>query len=116
MSLMPIYEFRCSACGRTTSHFTRQIDTEITVPCGECGSPDTSRMMSAFGRSYSRGDIVDRYGDPSGSRSGDFRDPRQIGGQVEQAFARRGMEVPSDLRTMIESSREGVLPDQAANL
>ena len=55
---MPIYEFRCADCGRITNHFTRKIDTEVTAACEHCGSEKTSRMMSKFGRSFARGEII----------------------------------------------------------
>jgi putative FmdB family regulatory protein len=78
---MPIYEFLCGDCRRVTNHFTRKVDTELKVACEHCGSGKTARMMSKFGRTYSRADIIDKYGDPSDGRGGpdDYRDPRQIG-------------------------------------
>ena len=59
---MPIYEFRCADCGKVTNHFTRKVDTELKVACEHCKSAKTSRLMSKFGRTYSRADIIDRYG------------------------------------------------------
>ncbi|MFN8615895.1 MAG: hypothetical protein U0837_02255 [Dehalococcoidia bacterium] len=67
--------------------FTRKIDTEVKANCEHCGSARTSRMMSKFGRSYTRADIIDRYGDASNSNNPDaYRDPRQIGSWVEKRF------------------------------
>ena len=51
---MPIYEFRCGDCNKITNYFSRKIDTESKVPCEHCESANTSRMMSAFGRSCRR--------------------------------------------------------------
>ena len=93
---MPIYEFRCADCGKVTNHFTRKIDTEVKANCEHCGSAKTSRMMSKFGRSYTRADIIDRYGDASDSNNPDaYRDPRQIGSWVEKRFEEYGMEPTS---------------------
>jgi putative FmdB family regulatory protein len=115
---MPIYEFRCADCGRVTNHFTRKIDVELLVPCEHCKSTNTSRMMSKFGRTYSRADIIEKYGDPSQGRGGmdDYRDPRQIGGWVEKKFEEYGMDLPEGAREMIDAAREGEFPDPVKDL
>ena len=43
---MPIYEFRCNACGRRVSLFFRSMSTDATGVCDRCGSPDLSRLVS----------------------------------------------------------------------
>ncbi|MEX2080400.1 MAG: zinc ribbon domain-containing protein, partial [Dehalococcoidia bacterium] len=93
---MPIYEFRCSDCRRITNHFSRKVDTEVQAPCEHCGSANTSRMISSFGRTYSRSDIIEKYGDPSemGNSPDAYRDPRQIGSWVEKKFDEYGMDLP----------------------
>src|SRR5512146_3347239 len=100
---MPIYEFRCSECGKVTNHFTRKIDTEVTASCEHCGSARTSRMVSEFGRTYSRADIIEKYGDPSEKAGGPdaFRDPRQIGTWVEKRFQDYGMDRPDSASEMM---------------
>lgn len=115
---MPIYEFRCADCKKITNHFTRKIDTGITAACEHCGSASTSRMMSKFGRSYSRGDIIERYGDPSSGGTGfeEYRDPRQIGGWVEKKFEEYGMDLPEGAREMIDAAREGEYPEPVKDL
>lgn len=115
---MPIYEFKCADCGRVSSKFSRKIDTDLTVDCEHCGSGKTSRMMSRFGRTYSRDDIIEKYGDPSDGRGGpdDYRDPRQIGGWVEKKFEEYGMDLPDEARQMIDAAREGDLPDPVKDL
>jgi putative FmdB family regulatory protein len=115
---MPIYEFRCADCGKVTSHFTRKIDVELTVACEHCGSGKTARMMSKFGRSYSRADIIEKYGDPSEGAGGPdaYRDPRQIGSWVEKRFEEYGMDLPDGAREMIDAAREGEFPDPVKDL
>lgn len=112
---MPIYEFRCAECNKITNHFTRKIDTEVRANCEHCGSEKTSRMMSKFGRSYTRADIIDRYGDnPQGDDA--YRDPRQIGSWVEKRFDEYGMDLPDGAREMIDAAREGEFPDPVKDL
>lgn len=115
---MPIYEFRCADCKKVTNYFTRKIDTEVRPPCEHCGSANTSRMMSKFGRTYTRQDILEKYGDPSSGRGGpeDYRDPRQIGTWVEKKFEEYGMDLPEEARTMIDAAREGEFPEPVKDL
>ena len=90
---MPIYEFRCADCGKVTNHFTRKVDTELKVACEHCKSAKTSRLMSKFGRTYSRADIIDRYGDPADGGGG-----------------------PDAYHDPIDAAREGELPDAVKDL
>jgi putative FmdB family regulatory protein len=115
---MPIYEFRCSDCGKVTNFFTRKIDTEVQPPCEHCGSAKTSRLVSKFGRSYTRADIIEKYGDPSEGGGGPdaYRDPRQIGSWVEKRFGEYGMDLPDGAREMIDAAREGEFPDPVKDL
>ena len=113
---MPIYEFRCADCNRVTNFFTRKIDTISNPPCDHCASANTSRMMSRFGRSFSRSDIIDRYGEPGRGGPDDYRDPRQIGSWVEKRFEEYGMDLPDGAREMIDAAREGEFPDPVKDL
>ena len=115
---MPIYEFRCADCGKITNYFTRKIDTEISTACEHCGSAKTSRMISRFARSYTRSDIMEKYGDPA-EQCGDpeaYRDPRQIGSWVEKRFGEYGVDLPDGAREMIDAAREGEFPDPVKDL
>ena len=43
---MPIYEFRCNACGKRVSLFFRSMSTDATGVCDSCGSTELSRLVS----------------------------------------------------------------------
>ena len=45
---MPIYEFRCNACGAKSALFFRHMTTDAHGNCSRCGSADTRRLMSSF--------------------------------------------------------------------
>ena len=113
---MPIYEFRCADCRKITNYFSRKVDTEIQPPCEHCGSAKTARMMSKFGRSYSRGEILDKYGDSTDGGPDAYRDPRQIGSWVEKRFEEYGMDLPDGAREMIDAARDGEFPDPVKDL
>lgn len=44
---MPIYEYRCSKCGRTFEEIS-SISQSREVTCPACGSENTKRVLSAF--------------------------------------------------------------------
>lgn len=45
---MPIYEFRCSNCGRKFETLCRMGETGEGLECPHCGSRTLSRLVSAF--------------------------------------------------------------------
>jgi len=50
---------------------------------------------------------------PSGPSSGGmdyYRDPRNIGRNVEESFSRYGVDIPKPVRESIDAAREGHLP------
>ena len=45
---MPIYEYRCTACGHQQEFLQKVSDAPLTV-CTECGKPTFSKMVTAAG-------------------------------------------------------------------
>ncbi|MES9957347.1 MAG: zinc ribbon domain-containing protein [Sedimenticola sp.] len=45
---MPIYEYRCDACGHELEAMQKMADAPLT-DCPECGKPDLKKMISAAG-------------------------------------------------------------------
>jgi putative FmdB family regulatory protein len=43
---MPIYEYRCAACGQTSSHFFRSVSAVVEPSCPACGSSSMTRLIS----------------------------------------------------------------------
>ncbi len=44
---MPIFEFKCEACGREFERVVFGSD-EQSAPCPECGSDNTKKQLSVF--------------------------------------------------------------------
>ena len=44
---MPIFEYKCAACGHVTS-FLEPRGSRKAHKCESCGSADTSKMLSTF--------------------------------------------------------------------
>ena len=45
---MPIYEYRCDACGHQDEHLQKVSEAPLTV-CPACGKPEYRKQLSAAG-------------------------------------------------------------------
>jgi putative FmdB family regulatory protein len=46
---MPIYEYRCNGCGEVFARLQSiSTATEDSIPCPECESTETERLLSTF--------------------------------------------------------------------
>lgn len=45
---MPIYEYRCEACGDVFERLVFSSDKDEPVECPACGKSETRRQLSAF--------------------------------------------------------------------
>ena len=108
---MPIYEYRCKACRKLTSVFTRSQNVDKEVACEHCGSTDTARALSSFAYHRSTADVMANLPPPGEERLEDYKDPRTIGRWVEKKFDDYGMDLPDSTRQMIDAAREGIMPD-----
>ena len=112
---MPIYEYTCHDCGRLTSVFCKSMSASAKATCNHCGGRKLSRAPSRFAYHKSEQRVLEEHGrEPQ--RVEDYKDPRQIGRWVERKFDEYGMELPSKAREMIDSAREGELPQPVDEL
>lgn len=45
---MPMYEYRCKACGRSFEQLRRMSEADRGVACPECRSEEVQRVLSTF--------------------------------------------------------------------
>lgn len=106
---MPIYEYRCQRCQKVSSIFVRSINSPVTPVCEACGSSEMERRMSSFAMGKTTNQVHDAS--PMGSNSRDYySDPRNIGRNVEESFARHGVDMPASVRDSIDAARSGEAP------
>jgi putative FmdB family regulatory protein len=113
---MPVYEFRCQACQRKASFFVRSIGEPLSPVCAVCGSPEMSRVISGFAYHKSMATVHEESGGPDRPGSDYYRDPRNIGRWTEKKFKDMGMEMPSQIQEMIDSARDGQMPESVKDL
>ena len=107
---MPIYEFRCNACRRQTSVFTRSIGAQVNAICEHCGSHDLSRLMSRVTVQRSEGESFDGFDE---SRLGDVdeNDPRSMARWVRKMSRQMGEPLDADMETDLDRMEAGEMPD-----
>ena len=111
---MPIYEYRCNACGRTFA-FLYGVSRDSRDPaCPACQGKDLARLISRVARVRSEEAMLENLADPS--RIGDVEDPRSLAKWAKQMGSALGDEAGEDfgdvVDEMMEAERHG--PDGAA--
>lgn len=91
------------------SVFVRSISNHVPPGCSVCGHEAMERRMSTFAMGKSESGVHEA--NPMGSSSRDYySDPRNIGRNVEESFARHGVDMPDSVRQSIDSARSGEAP------
>ena len=109
---MPIYDFVCGACRGRSTFLTRSVHTPLEPACRSCGSTDLQREMSTFAHHRTIKAVHDAYGPPPKYPGLDYyKDPRNIGRNVEETFRQWSMEMPKEVRDTIDAAREGTPPE-----
>lgn len=108
--VMPLYEFRCRACGLRQTRLFQTFEASQAATCSGCGAGSMTRLVSRFSVGHSVSQIHER------TSAGDFSDPRNIGRFAEERAAAMGVELPSEVRTMIDAARDGDLPAPVKDL
>ena len=94
---MPIYEYRCSACGHQKDHLQKMSDAPLTT-CPACGAEAYSKQLSAAGFQLKG----------SGWYATDFR------GGAKPASKGDASPEPSKSETATASEAKGDAPKKAA--
>jgi len=110
---VPIYEFRCNACRKGTSAFTRSISTPISASCEHCGSADVSRLFSrvAVLRAVDGGGSFDE----SSLGDVDENDPRSVAKWVRKMSRQMGEPLDASMSADLERMEAGEMPDDLAD-
>ncbi len=113
---MPVYEFRCNSCSQKISILVKSINQPLSPVCSVCGGTKLTRLFSGFAYHRSISDIHEQSGSPDNAGPDFYKDPRNIGRWTENKFESMGMDVPPQIREMIQASREGELPESVKDI
>lgn len=114
---MPIYEFLCGICKQRVALFFRTSAADNSTVCPHCGDSSLTRIFSGFAIHRSTASIHEGSGSPLGPVSQDYyKDPRNIGRNLEERLKGMGMDMPAEIKQNIEEARQGKLPDSLKEL
>jgi len=97
---MPIYEYRCNACGRTFA-FLYGVSRDSRDPaCPACQGKDLARLISRVARVRSEDAMLEDLADPT--KIGDVEDPRSMAKWAKQMGSALGDEAGGDFGAMVD--------------
>ena len=107
---MPIYEYRCNACGRRAQFFFRSFTTVEEARCPHCQSTDMGRIPSRVAAVKSESSYQDFLADPSNFEGIDYNDPKAVAQWARKIGQAAGVDIGSDYEEMVEGMGEGEMP------
>src|SRR5256885_14181952 len=104
---MPIYEFRCTDCGRKTTVLTLRVSEQVEPKCERCGSAKLTRLMSRFALVRSEDDRMDDLADPSSLGDLDENDPKSMARWMRKMGKELGEDAGDDFDEMVDEMETG---------
>jgi putative FmdB family regulatory protein len=108
---MPIYEYYCEACKKTSSFLLLRSTEEVEPYCKRCKSTDVQRILSRVSVIRSEEQRMESLLDPSKLGDIDENDPRS----VERLMKRMGSELGDELGEGFEEEMEQALASEGAS-
>ena len=99
---MPIYEYRCRACGNRTSRLVLSVSNPAQQSCGHCQSSDMERLLSRFASPKSEAARLEALADPSHLSGVDKNDPRSMARFMKKMGQEMGEDIGDDLDSAME--------------
>jgi putative FmdB family regulatory protein len=101
---MPIYEYRCNACGRNFT-FLYGVSRDSRDPaCPACQGKNLSRLISRVARVRSEDAMLEELADPT--KIGDFDDPRHLAKWAKNMGSALGEEAGEDFDAVVDEMME----------
>jgi putative FmdB family regulatory protein len=101
---MPIYEYRCNACGRTFA-FLYGVGRDSRDPtCPGCQGKDLARLMSRIARVRSEEAMLEDLADPT--KIGDVEDARSLAKWAKKMGSALGDEAGEDFGAVVDEMME----------
>lgn len=104
---MPIYEYRCTQCGRKTTVLTLRASEVVHPTCERCGSTRLDRLMSRFAMPRSDDARLDDLTDPSALGAVDENDPKSMARWMRKMGHELGEDAGEDFDEMVDQMEAG---------
>ena len=101
---MPIYEYRCEACGKISEFLLMRIDEKFSPECKRCKSKKMSRVLSRVRVLRSEESRMEGLADPSKWGNLDENDPKSMAKWMKRMGKELGEDMGEDVDQMVEEA------------
>ena len=103
---MPIYEYRCQACGRTSSFLILSQNESSALVCQRCGCQSLERVLSRVHVRLSEETRLERLADPSAWAGVDENDPKSVAKVLKKMGQEMGEDFPGEVDELVEEAMD----------
>ena len=103
---MPIYEYRCEDCGRTSEFLLIKTDEPFIPQCKRCKSKRMSRVLSRVRVIRSEESRLESLADPSKWGGVDEKDPKSMAKWMKKMGQEMGEDMGEDVDQMVDEAME----------
>ena len=104
---MPIYEYRCRACGKRSQVFFRSFSAATDPSCPHCQSAEMERVPSRVAQVRSAAGYQDFLSDPTNFEDVDYENPRAMAEWARQMGEASGADLGPEYDEMIDQMEHG---------
>lgn len=112
---MPIYEYRCAACGKRSSRLWLRLPSaadEASLACPGCGASKPARLMSRFASPKSEQRRLESLGDDASLAGLDENDPRGMARMMRRMSEESGEPIEGEDAEVLERMEAGEMPPE----
>jgi putative FmdB family regulatory protein len=110
---MPIYEYWCEACKKTSSFLLLRTTEEVTPYCKACGNKDVKKRVSRVSLPRGEERMMEKLLDPSRFSDLDENNPSSIERAVRRMGKDLGEELGGDFKESLEETLSGgTIPEE----
>jgi putative FmdB family regulatory protein len=103
---MPIYEYRCSDCGKKTQILTLSVKSAVEPKCRHCGGMNLQKLVSRVAVMRSEERRLESLADPSSLSGLDESDPKSVARWMKKMGKEMGEEAGEDFDQEVEQAME----------
>jgi putative FmdB family regulatory protein len=101
---MPIYEYRCRACGQKNSILVLNLKKAAEPVCRSCGGRDLEKLVSRIALLRSEEDRMESLASSAGLAGADENDPRSMARWMKKVGREIGEEAGQDFERSFEEA------------
>jgi putative FmdB family regulatory protein len=101
---MPIYEYRCEACGKISEFLLIKTEEVFTPQCKRCKSKKMTRVLSKVRAIRSEESRMESLADPSKWGDLDEKDPKSMAKMMKKLGKEFGEELGEDADRMVDEA------------